>query len=106
VFGLPLGDIIASGHSRRLIIPTVVTDCVEFILSKGLYTKGLFRDVSSVEEVETLRKAFDRNEAISFEESSPLAVSALLLYWLRELPEPLTTFACYDDIIAAKSRSS
>lgn len=91
-----------SCQNQKIIVPNIVTDCVQHILAKGLYTKGIFRDLPSEEEAETLRIALDHEEAVSFEESSPLTVAWLLLRWLRELPEPLIPFSCYDNAITAK----
>lgn len=103
LFGVSFEEVMLASEHFRTIIPPIVTDCVQFILSKGLYTKGLFRTIPSMTEVEILRKALDHGETVSFEETSPLTVAWLLLKWLRELPEPLMTYQSYDGVVTAES---
>ena len=89
--------------NQGVIIPNFIKESVEYLLCKGMNTPGLFKDVPSFEDAETLRIALDREEAVSFEESSPLTVAWLLLRWLRELPEPLIPSQFYDDVISVNS---
>lgn len=104
VFGVPFKEIMKGCQNQKIIVPNIVTDCVQSILAKGLYTKGIFRDLPFEEEAEVLRSALDHEEAVSFDESSPLTVAWLLLRWLRELPEPLIPFKHYDKVIQAKGK--
>ena len=101
VFGIAFEEVMLASEHFRTIIPPIVTDCVQFILSKGLYTNGLFRTIPSMTEVEKLRQALDHGETVSFEETSPLTVAWILLKWLRELPEPLMTYQSYDGVVTA-----
>mgnify|MGYP005998071541 CR=1 FL=1 len=95
-----------SCENQKTIVPNIVVDSVQFILSKGLYTRGVFRELPFEEEAEALREALDHEEAVSFEESSPLTVSWLLLRWLRELPEPLIPSSFYNEVIATTCKET
>ena len=106
VFKIPFRDLMVICKNQRTIIPNFVKESVEYILCNGLTTTGLFKEIPSLEEAESLRIALDREEAVSFEETSPLTVAWLLLRWLRELPEPLIPYEFYDDIVKVTCRFS
>jgi Rho GTPase-activating protein 1 len=99
LFGVPLEDVLNSTHSRTGV-PFVVEDCAACLLSH-LDTVGLFRVSASKSRINEIKHSLDRGEAINFDMfGDPHIVACTLKQFLRELPEPLFTFAHYDSFIA------
>jgi hypothetical protein len=58
-------------------------------------------------EIEELRDSLDQGNSVDFtkHDYDQRIMAALLIHWLRELPEPLTTWTLFNRFIACKSRS-
>lgn len=75
--------------------------CIGWLLL-NLNEEGLFRIPGSTSKVKKLKSALDAG-IISIDEFSrdPHTVCTLLKLYLRDLPEPLLTFALYNEWIEA-----
>ncbi|KAJ3342585.1 hypothetical protein HDU93_001973 [Gonapodya sp. JEL0774] len=104
VFGVPLDSAIAYGrHSvGQHEVPAVVFRCLEFLESKGLDEEGIYRQSGSVHVVNWLREQFELAgdlDLISTNDDQigpPFdahSVASLLKQYLRDLPEPILTWA-------------
>ncbi|GFO00598.1 rho GTPase-activating protein 17 [Plakobranchus ocellatus] len=98
-FGMPLEE-----HLNLMCrdIALVLEECVLTLLETGLEEEGLFRIAGAAIKLKKLKASFDAN-AVFMEEfsSDPHTVAGALKQYLRELPEPLLTFALYDDFMQA-----
>ncbi|MCJ8740653.1 hypothetical protein PDJAM_G00061330 [Pangasius djambal] len=109
VFGQRLEETVL--YERRYgdhMAPLVVEQCVDFIREQGLMEVGLFRQPGQATLVKELQEAFDAGEKPSFDSSTDVhTVASLLKLYLRELPEPLVPFSCYQEfLICGKKISS
>ena len=99
VFGVSL----AKAMNRKLnrhSIPTVVTQAVSFIDAYGLEQQGIFRISGLNSLIAKFKSDYDRGLSVTFDSSTdPHAVAGLLKMYLRELPEPLIPFKCYNDFV-------
>ncbi|XP_072518731.1 rho GTPase-activating protein 24 [Salminus brasiliensis] len=97
VFGQRLEETVL--YERRYgdhMAPLVVEQCADFIRARGLLEVGLFRQPGQATLVKELQEAFDAGEKPSFDSSTDVhTVASLLKLYLRELPEPLVPFSCY-----------
>ncbi|XP_044158847.1 rho GTPase-activating protein 17 isoform X2 [Bufo gargarizans] len=86
--------------SRDIAVP--IEACVMMLLETGMREEGLFRIAAGASKLKKLKAALDCSTS-HLEEfySDPHAVAGALKSYLRELPEPLMTFALYDEWIAA-----
>ncbi|KAM4024582.1 LOW QUALITY PROTEIN: rho GTPase-activating protein 17-like [Anomaloglossus baeobatrachus] len=86
--------------SRDIAVP--IEACVMMLLETGMKEEGLFRIAAGASKLKKLKAALDCSTS-HLEEfySDPHAVAGALKSYLRELPEPLMTFALYDEWIAA-----
>ncbi|KAH3757005.1 Rho GTPase-activating protein [Pelomyxa schiedti] len=103
VFGLPLHfGCLKSGQ----LYPAPVLQCIEYLeANNGVSQSGIFRLSAAGVSLQTLKDQFNKGTAPEF--NDPYAVAAVLKLYLRELPDPLLTFALYDSFMeAAKSGSA
>ena len=66
--------------------------------------KGLFRKAGSESRVQALKDKFSKSAKVDFSQFKPHDISALLKRFLREMPEPLLTFALYDLFMVSQSQ--
>nr|XP_019965506.1 PREDICTED: rho GTPase-activating protein 22-like [Paralichthys olivaceus] len=105
VFGQRLEETVL--YERRYglrLVPLVVEQCVNFIRERGLHEVGLFRQPGQASLVKELQEAFDAGERPSFDSSSTdvHTVASLLKLYLRQLPEPLIPYSCYQDFLLCR----
>lgn len=106
VFGIALEEHLrSSGRTISLVIET----CVAILLTSALGEEGIFRISGSVSKVKLIRNAFNAGQhqhLASLDLSRDVhAVASTLKSYLRELPEPLLTFAlCQEWVNAASQR--
>ncbi|XP_070581128.1 rho GTPase-activating protein 44-like isoform X2 [Ptychodera flava] len=89
---------------REIALPVEV--CCEAIIQFGLEEEGLFRIAGSSSKVKKLKASFDLGVMDDADFGDPAhvhAVTGVLKQYLRELPEPLMTFALYDEWVSANS---
>lgn len=105
VFGIPLDEAFKNmgiDDSKGLTqddVPSVLSVCCQYIEEKGMAAEGIFRLPGSTRLVRDAKYLLDSGRLITFENNQVHAVTSLLKLWFRELPEPLLTFALYDDFI-------
>ncbi|KFP66605.1 Rho GTPase-activating protein 8, partial [Cariama cristata] len=89
-FGVSLQYI--KDKNRGELIPPVMMETVSYLKRKGLHVEGLFRRSASIQTIKDVQKLY--NQAV------------ILKTFLRELPQPLLTFECYDHILGITSVES
>ncbi|XP_062374394.1 rho GTPase-activating protein 8-like [Sardina pilchardus] len=86
--------------NNGVLIPTVVSQTVSYLQQKGLHTEGIFRRSARVQLIKDIKKLYNLGKPVNFDEYGDVHVPAVILKtFLRELPEPLLTFALYDQIL-------
>ncbi|XP_045146760.1 SH3 domain-binding protein 1 [Echinops telfairi] len=103
VYGVSLGTHLQE-LGRDIALP--IEACVMMLLSEGMKEEGLFRLAPGASVLKKLKQTM-ASDPSSLEEfcSDHHAVAGALKSYLRELPEPLMTFALYDNWMRAASRS-
>eukprot|EP00013_Stygamoeba_regulata_P023485 CAMPEP_0177663090 /NCGR_PEP_ID=MMETSP0447-20121125/19725_1 /TAXON_ID=0 /ORGANISM="Stygamoeba regulata, Strain BSH-02190019" /LENGTH=492 /DNA_ID=CAMNT_0019168873 /DNA_START=73 /DNA_END=1551 /DNA_ORIENTATION=+ len=102
VFGVPLEDALNARHSKSNI-PVVIEDAIPVLRAKFLMVEGLFRLSGSRSQIDELKRAYNGGEEVDLNEvRDPHVVAGLLKAFVREMPEPLFTFALYDKFLAAE----
>ncbi|XP_059151368.1 rho GTPase-activating protein 17-like isoform X1 [Physella acuta] len=100
-YGMPLEE-----HLRLMCrdIALVLEACILTLLETGMEEEGLFRIAGAAIKLKKLKACFDAN-TVDMEEFStdPHTIAGALKQYLRELPEPLLTFALHDDFLKAAS---
>lgn len=99
VFGIPLEELMNEREKGR-DIPLVVEKTINFLITKGLTTEGLFRVCGSQKRIDDIRDLFDNAMPVEFDGDNEMeihAVAGILKLWIRSLPEPLMNF--YDEFI-------
>ncbi|XP_037362005.2 unconventional myosin-IXb isoform X3 [Talpa occidentalis] len=96
------GVCVDSLTSDKASVPVVLEKLLEHVEMHGLYTEGLYRKSGATHRIRELRKALQADPAAVKLENFPIhAITGVLKLWLRELPEPLMTFAQYGDFLHA-----
>ncbi|XP_063072890.1 rho GTPase-activating protein 8-like [Engraulis encrasicolus] len=97
-FGVSLQYVRDKNNGVR--IPPVMTQTVFFIKEKGLQTEGIFRRSVRVQLIKDIKKLYNLGKPVDYQQYGDVHVPAVILKtFLRELPEPLFTFALYDRIL-------
>eukprot|EP01119_Soliformovum_irregulare_P021109 TRINITY_DN6971_c0_g2_i1.p1 TRINITY_DN6971_c0_g2~~TRINITY_DN6971_c0_g2_i1.p1 ORF type:complete len:753 (+),score=275.78 TRINITY_DN6971_c0_g2_i1:22-2259(+) len=100
VFGVDIEKATPPGKD----MPEIVQLCIKYISENALDVVGIFRLSGSALQIEEYKQSFDRGERPDLsKEGDPHCISGLLKLYLRSLPEPLFTYALYDNFIAAQS---
>ncbi|KAM5237945.1 unconventional myosin-IXb [Ctenodactylus gundi] len=98
----PFGVSMGSLSSDKAGVPAVLEKLLEHVELHGLYTEGLYRKSGAAHRTRELRQALQTDPAAVKLEDFPIhAITGVLKQWLRELPEPLMTFAQYGDFLRA-----
>uniref|UniRef100_A0A8C6Z3T1 Rho GTPase-activating protein 8 n=1 Tax=Nothoprocta perdicaria TaxID=30464 RepID=A0A8C6Z3T1_NOTPE len=89
------------------LIPPVLKQTVCYLKIKGLRVEGLFRRSASVQTIKDVQKLYNQGKPVNFDDYDDIHIPAVILKtFLRELPEPLLTFECYDHILGITSVES
>lgn len=102
-FGVPLKDVYAD--SNRIInnVPKPVYYCGQHIESL-LTLEGIFRVSGTFSEMNRLTETFEKGETPDLTAvDNKHSISGLLEKYFRELPQPVTTWALYDEFMVAAS---
>ncbi|KAM1141842.1 hypothetical protein FF1_041688 [Malus domestica] len=103
VFGVPIEVTVQRQQSSRPI-PQILVRCADYLISSGLNTPYLFKDEGDKKVIQQLVSLYNQDSNASLPEGvSPIDVAALVKCYLATLPEPLTTFELYNEIIGARS---
>uniref|UniRef100_A0A3Q4ACL2 Rho GTPase activating protein 27, like n=1 Tax=Mola mola TaxID=94237 RepID=A0A3Q4ACL2_MOLML len=101
VFGCHLDTLC---HRENTTIPRFVEKCVRVVEKRGLDVDGIYRVSGNLAVIQKLRHKADHEEQLDLDdgqwEEIHVITGALKLF-LRELPEPLFPFSCFDKFIAA-----
>ncbi|XP_038029311.1 rho GTPase-activating protein 8 isoform X12 [Anas platyrhynchos] len=89
------------------LIPPVMKETVSYLKRKGLQVEGLFRRSASVQTIKDVQKLYNQGKSVNFDYYHDIHIPAVILKtFLRELPQPLLTFECYDHILGITSVES
>ena len=71
----------------------------------GLYTEGIYRKSGVSSKVKELKQKMEEScqDSVNFENYQVHVLAAVLKSFLRDMPEPLLTFDCYEDFLRAAS---
>ncbi|KAL3279519.1 hypothetical protein HHI36_017028 [Cryptolaemus montrouzieri] len=98
VFGVPLVNLISEENK----IPVVIERLLHVIELNGLYTEGIYRKSGVSSKIKELKTRMDENpNEVEFENYQVHVLASVLKSFLREMPEPLLTFECYENFITA-----
>ncbi|XP_067318291.1 rho GTPase-activating protein 17-like isoform X2 [Anolis sagrei] len=94
-FGTPLEEHLKRS-GREIALP--IEACVMMLLETGMKEEGLFRIAAGASKLKRLKAALDCSTSHLDEfYSDPHTVAGALKSYLRELPEPLMTYALYEE---------
>ncbi|XP_027132050.1 rho GTPase-activating protein 27 isoform X1 [Larimichthys crocea] len=101
VFGCHLDTLC---HRENNTVPKFVEKCIRAVERRGLDVDGIYRVSGNLAVIQKLRHKADHEEQLDLEdgqwEEIHVITGALKLF-LRELPEPLFPFSCFEKFIAA-----
>ncbi|NXS07369.1 RHG08 protein, partial [Neodrepanis coruscans] len=104
-FGVSLQYI--KDKNKGELIPPVMKETVSYLKSKGLQVEGLFRRSASIQTIKDVQKLYNQGKSVNFDDYHDIHIPAVILKtFLRELPQPLLTFECYDHILGITSVES
>ncbi|XP_060131267.1 unconventional myosin-IXb isoform X7 [Zootoca vivipara] len=97
-FGVGVGTLTSEKNS----VPVVMEKLLEYVEMHGLYTEGIYRKSGSANRMRELRQALQADPNSVRLENYPIhTITGIFKQWLRELPDPLMTFAQYHDFLRA-----
>lgn len=98
VFGVSLVSLLTETSK----IPLVIEKLLRTIELHCLYTEGIYRKSGVSSKIKELKTKMDENpEEVDFEKYQVHVLASVLKSFLREMPEPLLTFECYENFITA-----
>ncbi|XP_012724858.2 rho GTPase-activating protein 12 isoform X6 [Fundulus heteroclitus] len=101
VFGSSLASLCQQENST---VPTFVRMCIDHVENSGLYIDGLYRVSGNLAVIQKLRFAVNHDEKVNLGdgkwEDIHVTTGALKMFF-RELPEPLFTYALFNDFVSA-----
>ncbi|XP_031335127.1 unconventional myosin-IXa-like isoform X2 [Photinus pyralis] len=98
VFGVPLTSLLTEDNK----IPVVIERLITTIEVYGMYTEGIYRKSGVSSKVRELKTKMEENQKeVNFENYQVHVLASVLKSFLREMPEPLLTFECYENFITA-----
>ncbi|KAM4707287.1 unconventional myosin-IXb isoform 2-T2 [Discoglossus pictus] len=96
-FGVHLADLTSETE-----VPIVMEILLEFLEMHGLYTEGIYRKSGAANRMRELKQCLEKDPNSVKLDNYPIhAITGMLKQWLRELPEPLMTFAQYSEFLRA-----
>lgn len=86
------------------LIPPIMNVCMDF-LSKpdNLETEGIFRKCGNAKQIKELMAKINNGQRIVFSDGDVHIAAVILKTFLKELEEPLLTFALFDHIISVET---
>ncbi|XP_075438956.1 unconventional myosin-IXb-like [Ascaphus truei] len=89
-FGVHVGDLISETSS----VPVVMEMLLEYLEMYGLHTEGIYRKCGAANRMRELKQSLENDPSSVKLDNYPIhVITGILKQWLRELPEPLMTFA-------------
>ncbi|CAH0552647.1 unnamed protein product [Brassicogethes aeneus] len=103
VFGVELERLV--NEENR--IPAVIERLLKQIEISGLYTEGIYRKSGVSSKIKELKCRLEENvETVDFSGYHVHVLASVFKSFLREMPEPLLTFDCYENFITAANLSA
>ncbi len=97
------GEEATGGYLRGTKIPHAFNHCIETLMEGDLTHEGLFRKNGNISKMKVLCEEIEANPTnFSLVNESSIQVAVLLKRLLRELPEPLLTFALHPLFVASQ----
>ncbi|OCU00813.1 unconventional myosin-IXb isoform X2 [Xenopus laevis] len=97
-FGVHVADLTSDTTS----VPVVMEILLEYLEIHGLYTEGIYRKSGAANRMRELKESLEKDPNLVKLDNYPIhAITGILKQWLRELPEPLMTFAQYSEFLRA-----
>ncbi|XP_076147552.1 rho GTPase-activating protein 12-like [Alosa pseudoharengus] len=101
VFGCSLSSLCQRENST---VPSFVRMCIDHVEKTGLSIDGLYRVSGNLAVIQKLRFAINHDEMVELDDSKwediHVTTGALKMFF-RELPEPLFTYASFNDFVNA-----
>lgn len=83
-------------------VPVVMEILLEYLEMHGLYTEGIYRKSGAANCMRELKLSLEKDpNSVKLDKYAIHAITGILKQWLRELPEPLMTFAQYSEFLKA-----
>eukprot|EP01127_Copromyxa_protea_P015900 TRINITY_DN4643_c1_g1_i3.p1 TRINITY_DN4643_c1_g1~~TRINITY_DN4643_c1_g1_i3.p1 ORF type:complete len:1190 (+),score=253.10 TRINITY_DN4643_c1_g1_i3:3-3572(+) len=99
IFQVSLEEIVQARNPDGGILP-FLDECLTCLEEKWLDTQGLFRISANKPKLDVIREKIDKGGSVDFYEmDDPHMITGLIKLFLRELPEPLLTFALFQDFV-------
>ncbi|KAM9330622.1 unconventional myosin-IXb [Gastrophryne carolinensis] len=97
-FGVHVADL----TNEATPVPIVMEILLEYLEMHGLYTEGIYRKSGAANCMRELKLELEKDPAsVKLDKYAIHAITGILKQWLRELPEPLMTFAQYSEFLKA-----
>ncbi|KAG2645395.1 hypothetical protein PVAP13_2KG422071 [Panicum virgatum] len=105
VFGVPIEATVQREQSGKAV-PLMLVRCADYLVISGLNNEYLFKSEGDRKVLQQLVSLYNEDSGASLPEGvSPIDVGALVKCYLASIPEPLTTFALYDELRDARMDS-
>ncbi|XP_072012811.1 unconventional myosin-IXb isoform X4 [Engystomops pustulosus] len=96
------GVLVADLTNETTSVPVVMEILLEYLEMHGLYTEGIYRKSGAANCMRELKTSLEKDPtAVKLDKYAIHAITGILKQWLRELPEPLMTFAQYSEFLKA-----
>ncbi|EIE83882.1 hypothetical protein RO3G_08587 [Rhizopus delemar RA 99-880] len=85
------------------IVPLLVEECIKAVEQRGLDYEGIYRKSGGAAQTRAIQLAFEQGDKADLcnedEYNDVCAITSVLKQYFRELPNPLLTFECYQELI-------
>ncbi|XP_054835743.1 unconventional myosin-IXb isoform X3 [Eublepharis macularius] len=96
------GVCVSALTSEKNSVPLVMEKLLEYVEMHGLYTEGIYRKSGSANRMRELKQFLQADpNSVQLENYPVHTIAGIFKQWLRELPDPLMTFAQYNDFLRA-----
>nr|XP_056723553.1 unconventional myosin-IXb [Euleptes europaea] len=96
------GVCVSALTSEKNSVPVVMEKLLEYVEMHGLYTEGIYRKSGSANRMRELKQSLQADpNSVRLENYPVHTIAGIFKQWLRELPDPLMTFAQYNDFLRA-----
>ncbi|KDQ55860.1 hypothetical protein JAAARDRAFT_133451 [Jaapia argillacea MUCL 33604] len=110
MFGRELIEQVKSDwHDDEHMVPVIVEKCIEAVEARALDYEGIYRKTGGSGQSKTITQLFERGEYSTFDLldqdrfNDICSVTSVLKTYLRQLPDPLLTYALHDEFVQAST---
>jgi len=101
IFGVPLKTLLERDTNQGLPIPKISKELMDYLVEKAISQEGIFRIPGVANTIDEYKYRMDKGEVVNIrEENDCHTIAGLFKLFIRNLPEPLLTFALYNDFLA------